>query len=374
MKKIIYFYIVYSFFAILSNMSHPITPQLFNELHFSSTTYGNSFALMAFFNFVASLLWAKLIRYLGANKMLTLSFIGYAFAQFLFLKTNGSTLLFLSRSLAGIFMGGLMVSSLSYLLSVSSNVMYLSIYSMIQTVGSSIGYFIGGYCGRNNYHMTFYIQIIGCIIASLFSYFLLEKTKQKETKTITKKETKGLSKTFILFLSIVFLTSLGYFMWDNWLNYYLMHHYQFTSDYIGYYKLAIASVSLASNMILIFFLSRYRYMLVVVLSGCSVMLILSYFQNTLSMFLMFTLLFIMFSVLFLPLQQNQLRLHKEISVSKQSGLFNSVRALGMMIGPMLVGMLYGIKDTLSLVMIIISFLLASFLCMIYFYKEKDYGK
>ena len=110
MKKIIYFYIIYSFFAVLVNMAHPVTPEFFNILQFGSSIYGFSFALMAFFNFITSLLWADLTQRYGSSKMLILSFAGFGVAQFLFLITTNLWMLMLARSLAGIFMGGLMVA------------------------------------------------------------------------------------------------------------------------------------------------------------------------------------------------------------------------------------------------------------------------
>lgn len=378
MKKIIYFYIIYSFFAVLVNMAHPVTPEFFNILQFGSSIYGFSFALMAFFNFITSLLWADLTQRYGSSKMLILSFVGFGVAQFLFLITTNLWMLMLARSLAGIFMGGLMVASLSYILSISHNVTYLSIYALIQTVGSAVGYFVGGFFGRYGYQMTFYIQIGGSFVAAILAFLLLDKhfdiTSKPKPMTYNPikllfVQLKSASKPLKIFLLSVFFTCFGYFMHDNWLNYYFIHHYQFASDSIGYYKLAIAAVSLAANLILIFFLSRYNRLLVIVLSGCGIMLSAAYFNALLVPFLISTLLYYMFSVLFLPLQQNQMRQNRQKSSSDQSGLFNSARSLGMMIGPAFSGYLYQFGDQLTLLMAAASFFLAACLSAVYFYRS-----
>lgn len=377
MKKIVYFYIIYSFFALLVNMSHPITPFIFEQLHLNSFIYGASFALLAFSNFITSLFWAKQTQKYGSTHIMILSFIGYAFAQWLFSITKGIFLLMFSRAIAGAFMSGLMVASLSYLLSLNNQVTYLSIYAMIQTVGSALGYFIGGYVSKWGYSMTFYIQIGGCLIAAFLSYLLLDhhqKENHKDQSTLNPillfyRQLKTAKLSTKVLLANILCSCLGYFMHENWLNYYFTHHYSFTGSDIAYYKLAIAMVSLCANVLLIFFLTKYRLLINYVLLGCCISLFISYFSHSLYSFLVITFVYSFFSVLFIPLQQNLIRLTDIKNNTEQSGLFNSARALGMMLGPIISGMLYPYNDRLSLFISGLSFLLAYLLVLIYFYNE-----
>lgn len=209
-------------------------------------------------------------------------------------------------------------------------------------------------------------------MASLLAFWLLEKQpiqtsdiQYRNPFALFYRQLKNTDTTLLWFIGSVLFTSLAYFMQDNWLNYYFNHHYQFTSLQIGYFKLAVAMISFCANLLLIFFLNRYSTLLIYILLGCGLSLGVTYFFEDLRLFLSGMLIYSFFSVLFLPLQQNHL---KQIpsNDSRQSGLFNSIRSLGMMLGPVLSGGLYLIHDKLTLVVSVISFLVATYMMFIYF--------
>lgn len=368
MKKMIRFYIIYSFFALMMNMTQPIMPQLFKQLHFSSIIYGLSFALMAGANFISSFWWSKWINRYDVKKVMGISFIGYSVSCYLLFITDTIYLLLLSRVLAGFFMAGLMVASLSYILYLSHQVIYLIIFALIQTVGSSLGYFIGGWLSQFGYAWVFYIQIIGGIMAAVLAQCLLPKLINKQTTQKTKHT--SMNKTKWLFFGCVFLSCLAYFMHDNWLNYYFVNDYQYSAVDIGYFKFAEACMSLSIHIIFIFYLSKINKILTYILIGCGLSLLSVWIVENPYYFLIGTLIYSLFSVLFIPLLQSKLAyLGKD--KAQQSAMFNVFRSIGMMIGPVVSGGIYPYFHKGTLVMSIICFFLAASMSVSYFKSEVE---
>lgn len=361
------FYIIYVLFTFFSNFTNAIMPLLFERINLSSNIYGISFALMSLFTFLTSLYFSKLLEKYPINYLMGGSLLIFAMGQYLLKITVGIPLLFISRILAGIGAGGLMVSSLTYLLNYAKNVTKsLSIYAIIQTLGLSAGFFIGSIFGQYSLDYNFVIQIIGCVITSILIIFLLPNLISKQTK-----QSHHLDKTPLLkwLLLSVFLSSLGYFMHDNWLNYYFKHQLMFEPLSIGYFRLAIGMMSLFINVILIFFVENAHRLLFYILLASTLLLGLSMIFTSLTSFLIVTLLYSMLTVIFFPLQQ---RLMKEVTNNNSnSSLFNATRAIGMSIGPFIAGFAYQFSSIYPLMLSIFSFLLSTISIYCFFFLKKD---
>ena len=363
------FYFIYSMFTFFSNFTNAIMPQLFEQIHLSSYIYGLSFALMSLFTFLTSLIFSKLLSKYPIQYLMGGSLLFYTLGQYFLKISTGVVFLMISRILAGIGIGGLMVASLTYLLNHSTNSSSsLSIYAIIQALVSSIGFFVGSIFGQYSLNINFNIQLVGCLLCAFLSVMMLKNTcLKKETNSIRFYQKR--SKLFYVLILSIFFTSLGYFMHDQWLNYYFKNALYFTPFSIGYYRLAIGVVSLFMNVMLIFYLMKIERLLLYVEMLCALFLFLCCLFQSLVLFLIMTLLYNMLTVIFLPLQQ---RLMTQVTSTHQSNasIFNATRSIGMCVGPLIAGIVYPIASNLPLMIALFSFLLASML-LFYFFKNHN---
>ena len=374
MKTKILFYSLYALFYVFSNLTIPLTPMLFSRWHLNSYIYGFSFSLMAFFNFLSSLFWSKHIQKYGPIRIIIISILGFSVAQWLFFNTSGTWMLLLSRSLAGIFTSGFVVATLSYILMLPGQMTYLSLSSFIQTISISLGYFLGGWLAKKGISLPFYIQIGGCLSLVCYCWVTFDRPKIVNKKICLKNPfhllKQQLSKSHLhtkLFLSSLFFSSVGLFLVDNWLQYDLSQYYQFDTLQLGYYKIAIAFVSMCSLVLLTFYFYRFKSSLLWTLLGCILSLFLLFYTHQLHLFLVMMLVYQFFTTALYPLQLSCMKQRDDLHQSEQSGLFNSIRSLAMMVAPMLSGYFYPIHHRLAIVGASLSLGIAFVILCFYFY-------
>ena len=149
-RAVLKFFLIYFGFTITSNFVHPITPAFLQMIEAPSYIQGVAFSVMSFFTFLTAPFWGKMGDRKPYPKMIAFGYFGYALGQTVFAAARSVPMLLAARTISGLLNGALQVNALAYLISVSdseSRGKYMAYYAMLQSVGTCIGYFVGGSIG-----------------------------------------------------------------------------------------------------------------------------------------------------------------------------------------------------------------------------------
>ena len=146
-RSVLKFFLIYFGFTVVSNFVHSITPAFLQMIQAPSYINGVAFSVMSLCSFFASPFWGKMGDRKPYPQLMAVGFFGYALGQFFFSIARGVPMLLFARVISGLLNGALAVNALSYLISVSDSEnrgQYLAMFAMLQSVGTCIGYLIGG--------------------------------------------------------------------------------------------------------------------------------------------------------------------------------------------------------------------------------------
>lgn len=384
MKKIslIRFYVSYALFSIFANVAHPITPTMFTNLGYPDYMFGVSFAAMAFSVFLSSPFWGKVGDNIGHAKVFAITMPLYGLSQMWFGLSTTIFMTTLSRLFCGFFSGGTVVASMAYVVNVTKQEdrgRYMSYYAATSSVFSAFGYFVGGVLGNKSIFMVFILQTIGLCIAGILTYFTLEDADRNKftystssinpfKALIDMKEIMSIS--LITFLIAVFLTSFATTAYDNALNYYIKAALNLPSSYNGIIKAVIGIVSLIVNFTINIYIvtkTDTRKSIIIVLALCGISSMAVPFIHVTMMFFIGNIVFFMFNAIYLPIQQVLVTKDQDAETSGIiSGVFNSIRAVGMIFGSLFAGFIYAYGNVLPFIGASIAFILSSIISYVNF--------
>ncbi len=360
------FFLLAAIQSMAANFAHPVTPTLIQFLELESYSFGLFFAGMAFSNFLFSPMWAKQVKRMGSRMVLCICCIGYALGQAMFtIFTTIPTIMF-ARVFSGFFVGGIMVSYLTYILSKApehKKSKYLATSASITVVASAFGYFIGGMVGVISIYYAFILQVVTLALCGILFRFLLEDDKEIGIKINLIKDAnpflafmdakKFMTPSFILIFICVFIASVATTCFDQSFNYYLNDVFKLTSAYNGSIKAVVGIISLVANMTICVWIlgkTNFKKSLIFVFIGCGITLLsLGFFSS----FLLYTIVVIFFfglNAIYQPIIQNIC----VVDANKDDGpmvmgFYNAMRSLGMIAGALYGGFVYGIDHTLPFV-------------------------
>ena len=134
-------------FNLASNYAHPVTPTIIQNLGLHDYMFGLALATMMTANFLFSPFWGKINQYISSGRSLCICCIGYGLAQLGFACSTTELSVLLYRLLAGVFVGGIFVGQLTYVVNAAKpedQGKYLTISATINAVAGAFGYLIGG--------------------------------------------------------------------------------------------------------------------------------------------------------------------------------------------------------------------------------------
>ena len=117
--RFLLFFVAMALFHLASNFAHPVTPTIIQELGLPDYMFGLMLAVMMIANFALSPSWGNINRFISSRQSLLICCVGYALAQLGFAYSTTQAGILFVRLLAGVFIGGMFVSMLTYVVNVA---------------------------------------------------------------------------------------------------------------------------------------------------------------------------------------------------------------------------------------------------------------
>lgn len=374
---------------IANNLAHPVTPTLIKNLNLGSYMFGVAFAAMAVGQFLFSPFWGKMTTVIGEKKQMSIGVITYALAQFLFMISKTELSIILARFLAGIGMGGFTVAALTYIIRISSSEtrgQNLTYYTTITTVCSTFGYLLGGLLGDKEIYLSFMLQVALLMIIGILYYFFIQKSDNLEkldSRTLIKEANplqsiingrKIMTGLLLLIFMAAFIASLASTAYDQSFNYYIKDIFDFKPSYNGYIKASVGIVSLIANMTLCIWIQKKKDLatsLIVIFTLCGISLFALTMAPNIAVLLTINMIYFATNSIYLPLIQN---LCTRYSTSNTQGMvmgfFNSMKAMGMIVGALIAGFIYSVNPQYPFLVAACFFLVSAVIMLHYLQKKK----
>lgn len=371
------FYFLLLLEVMSANMVHPVTPSFLTGLGMPSYMFGAAFAAMSLTNFLLCPFWGGVGDLHSRVKTMSFTTYLYAFGQILFFRSTTAWQIILARLFSGAFSGGTTVCFMAYVADVAGEKdcgKQMAICAALTSAGTAIGYLVGGVLGDISIRTAFYSQALLLTLSATGMLLLLREGPyyQKGTGSVLKAlnpfgiffKTSGFfSGPVAVFLITVFLGCFASTAYDNAFNYYLKDQFQFPPSYNGYIYATIGVVGIAVNMTVGLYLQRKtncRTPLILIFCGAFLTLMASLLTRGVLSYIAVNMIFYLCNSMYLPLQQALALTQCRADHGTVSGIFSSVRAMGMVTGSLSAGLLYSFTPLMPMAVCAGVFLLTAF--------------
>lgn len=359
------FFILMFLQVLAANMVHPVTPTFLKALSMPSYLFGAAYAAMSCTNFLFCPFWGRASDSFGRIRTMTAAILGYAGGQLLFLYSTTIPQLILARLIAGLFSGGCTVCFMAYVADVSEPARQgrsMAVCAALTSAGTAAGYLAGGVLGNRTVQPAFLAQFgLLCLTAAGVGLLLQDGPHYEKRHLHLARAVNPLSafldaaplmdRTMMFFLLSVFAACFAGTAYDNAFNYYIKDQFAFPPAYNGYIYAAVGLAGIAVNMTLGMWLQRNtscRTPLTVILGLAGGTLALSLAIGEIGPYIGVNMAFYVLNSLYLPLQQALVIRNSRAGHGQISGVFSSVRAVGMVTGSLSAGLLYELAPRLPM--------------------------
>lgn len=362
-------------FNLAANFAHPVTPTIIQELQLPDYMFGLMLAAMQISNFLFSPFWGKLNGTIASRQTLLICCLGYGGAQLLFACAQTQAGILAVRVLAGIFVGGIFVSFLTYVINTArpeDQAKFLTYSATIQAIFGAFGYLVGGVLGEFSIRGTFFLQAFTLAAAGVLFRIACEPDNRASEKVPVAgllKQSNPLkafsdgryfmNTAFSLLFTVNILMNFGNTGFDQAFNYYLKDQLGLTSSYNGVIKAAVGLISFASNMTLCLWIIRktnVRRSLAVMALFCTAASAGTLLNSRVGGFIACSVLVYAGYSVSLPLLQHMAA--EEADPARKNlvmGFYNATKSLGSIIGSLLAGFLYGLHVKLPFLTVTLAY-------------------
>ena len=269
--RFLLFFAAMILFNLAANFAHPVTPTIIQDLALPDYMFGLMLASMQLSNFLFSPFWGKLNGAISSRQTLLICCMGYGVAQLGFACATTQAMILLVRVLAGVFVGGIFVSFLTYVINVArpeDQAKYLTYSATIQAVCGAFGYLVGGVLGEFSIRGTFFLQAFCLGLAGVMFRLVCLPDGEQEQVSLRQVAREAnplkaffdgkyfLDMAFILLFAVNILMNFANTGFDQVFNYYLKDQLGLTSSYNGIIKAAVGLISFVFNMTLCLWIIR----------------------------------------------------------------------------------------------------------------------
>ena len=362
-------------FNLAANFAHPVTPTIIQDLHLPDYMFGLMLAAMQISNFLFSPFWGKINGILSSRRTLLICCLGYGAAQLLFACAETQAAILAVRALAGVFVGGIFVSFLTYVINTAreeDQARYLTYSATIQAVFGAFGYLVGGILGEFSIRGTFLLQALSLAAAGVLFRVACEPDN-RVTEAVPMKQILQQSNpmrafldgkyfmntAFALLFALNILMNFGNTGFDQVFNYYLKDQLGLTSSYNGVIKAAVGLISFVSNMTLCLWIIRrtnVRRSMVAMALFCTVAAVGALVIPEIRIYIGCSVLVYAGYSVSLPLLQHMAA--EEADPARKNlvmGFYNATKSLGSIIGSLMAGFLYSIHAKLPFLVVAITY-------------------
>ena len=350
-------------FNLAANFAHPVTPTIIQDLDLPDYMFGLMLAAMMIAQFLLSPFWGKINATISSRRTLLISCVGYGVAQLGFAYATTQAMILLVRVLAGVFVGGIFVSFLTYVINRArpeDQGKYLTYSATIQAVFGAFGYLVGGLLGEWSIRATFLLQA-GTLAFSGVMFYLVCLPDNTNVQRLPVKDILRQSNPlqafldgrhfmnpgFVLLFALNVLMNFGNTGFDQVFNYYLKDQLGFTSAYNGLIKAAVGFISFAFNMTLCLWIIRKtdtRKSMVVLALFCTAAAVGTLIFPDLVPYIGCSIaLYAGYSVSLPVLQDLAAARSDPEQKNLVMGFYNATKSLGSIVGSLMSGFLYGIR-------------------------------
>lgn len=359
------FFTATALFHLASNFAHPVTPTIIQELGLPDYMFGLMLAVMMIANFAFSPFWASLNLAISSRQSLLICCLGYGLAQLGFAYATTQAGILFVRLLAGVFIGGVFVSLLTYVVNTArpeDQGRYLTYSATLLSVFGAFGYLVGGVLGEFSIRATFLLQAAVLCLSGLLFRFGCEPDGQQKQLSLRELGANAnpldafrngkyfMNTGFALLFLVNVLINLGNTGFDQVFNYYLKAQLGLTSSYNGIIKAVVGFVSFFFNMTLCLWILRktdLKKSLVVLVSVCALAALGTVLPAPIGVFLAWGIaLYAAYSVSVPILQDMVATRAAPAQKNLVMGFFNASKSLGCVVGSLMAGFLYEISAKL----------------------------
>ena len=359
--RFLFFFAAMILFNLAANFAHPVTPTIIKDLALPDYMFGLMLAAMQFSNFLFSPFWGKLNGAISSRKTLLICCTGYGVAQLGFACATTQAMILLMRVLAGVFVGGIFVSFLTYVVGTArpeDQARYLTYSATIQAVCGAFGYLVGGVLGEFSIRGTFFLQAFCLAVAGvLFRFVCLPDGQQKR---LDLKQIAGdanplqafidgkyfLNMAFVMLFAVNILMNFANTGFDQVFNYYLKDQLGLTSSYNGIIKAAVGLISFVFNMTVCLWIIRKtdtRKSMILLMALCTLAAAGALLVPRISLFILLSVFVYAGYSVSLPVLQNMVAVQADPAQKNLvMGFYNATKSLGSIIGSLMAGFLYGV--------------------------------
>ena len=379
-------------FNLAANFAHPMTPTLIQNLHLPDYMFGLMLAVMMISQFLVSPFWGKINASISSRQTLLVCCGGYGAAQLMFALAQTQTGILAARVLAGVFVGGIFVSFLTYVINAAKpedQAKFLTWSATIQAVFGAFGYLVGGLLGEISIRGTFLLQAVTLAASGVLFRIACEPDNTVQKKPTVKQVLKEsnpmqafldgryfMSTAFALLFALNILMNFGNTGFDQVFNYYLKDQLGLTSSYNGIIKAAVGLISFASNMTLCLWIIRKTNIhksMVVMAAFCTVASVGALLIPQIGVYIACSVLVYAGYSVSLPVLQHMASEQADPAQKNLvMGFYNATKSLGSIIGSLLAGFLYGVHAKLPFFMVAVIYGAAFVVAVVsLFYSRKE---
>ena len=361
-------------FQLAANFAHPVTPTIIQDLALPDYMFGLMLAAMQLSNFLFSPFWGKMNVSISSRQTLLICCMGYGIAQLGFACATTQTMILLVRVLAGVFVGGIFVSFLTYVINTANpedQARYLTYSATIQAVCGAFGYLVGGVLGEFSIRGTFFLQAF-CLAAAgiLFRFVCLPDGQQKQIDLKrTLKQTNPLqafldgkyflNAAFIMLFAVNILMNFANTGFDQVFNYYLKDQLGLTSSYNGIIKAAVGLISFVFNMTLCLWIIRKtdtKISITVLMGLCALAAVGTVVTPQIGLFIALSVFVYAGYSVSLPVLQHMVAMQADPARKNLvMGFYNATKSLGSIIGSLMAGFLYALHVKLPFAVVAVAY-------------------
>lgn len=341
--------------GIAFNLAHPITPVFVKDLGIDPVYFGVFFSAMSLGSVFGSPFWGYRFDRGKVHIPFMIGTFMYAIGQLAFAYSNNEILMVLSRFFSGVgaVASTIVLSALIVSQSEKRNVAFnLSLFAATSIIGSSLGYYVGGGLSElihlsyfDSFIYVFVFQSIFTIVFLVVSYMLLKSFEfnLNEPKTFLS-ELKSLSSMpryqWYFFLAILSVTMSSMFL-SRYVDV-LFNEEGFSPNVLGIYVLITGIVSVLTLIFFVPKILKYKPVLsliiLLLISAISIFITFSMDQFLFSMYT-FYMINVIARTAFQPIEHTYIS-NFGVDYGKLMGLRQFFISVGMVLGPLLLGIVY----------------------------------